>query len=83
MVTDHPDQNLTETLFKYAMVYSETGDIESAQHFWQKCIEQEDDWSVERLADLLRLWNFRERDIEALLKGLEKAGIKGADSVTN
>jgi adenylate cyclase len=74
MVRGHPGQTMCETQFKYVAVYGQLGEPEKAKEHWNNCVRSVPDFSAERLAEILRVWNFQEPFIEHYMEGIRKAG---------
>ncbi len=74
MVRGHPGQTMCETQFKYVAAYGQLGEPEKAKEHWNNCVRSVPDFSAERLAEILRVWNFQEPFIEHYMEGIRKAG---------
>ena len=74
MVRGHPGQTMCETQFKYVAVYGQLGEPEKAKEHWNNCATSVPGFSAERIAEIMRVWNFQEPFIEQYMEGIRKAG---------
>lgn len=74
MARGHPGQTMCETQFKYVAAYGQLGEPEKAKEHWNNCAASVPNFSAERVAEILRIWNFQEPFIEHYMEGIRKAG---------
>ena len=74
MARGHPGQTMCETQFKYVAAYGQLGEPEKAKEHWNHCVKSIPDFSAERVAAIIRIWNFQEPFIERYMDGFRKAG---------
>lgn len=72
----HQAQNLVETQQKYVAVYAELGNIDKAREHWNKCVELDPKWPIERMQEILILWNFPKDFAQRYLQSFAKAGYR-------
>ena len=65
---------MCETQFKYVAAYGQLGEPEKAKEHWDNCVKSIPDFSAERVAAIMRIWNFQEPFIERYMDGFRKAG---------
>jgi adenylate cyclase len=75
-VQGHPNQEMVETQQKYIPVYVELGNIDKAREHWNKCVELDPKWSIERMKEILVLWNFPKDFSQRYLESFSKAGYR-------
>ena len=80
IIQRHPLKNLSETHLKFIAVHGQLGEQKKALDYWARFVEQQGDYSEERVRGLWRMWNFQERDIDTLIEGFKKAGVFGPGS---
>ena len=74
MARGHPGQTMCETQYKYVAAYGQLGEPEKAKAHWNHCFASIPDFSAERVAEILRIWNFQEPFIAHYMEGFRKAG---------
>jgi adenylate cyclase len=74
MARGHPGQAMCETQFKYIAAYGQLHEPEKANEHWNNCVKSVSDFSTERVAEIMRIWNFQEPFIEHYMEGMRKAG---------
>jgi adenylate cyclase len=74
IIRSHPGQTMCETQFKYVAAYGQLGEPKKAKEHWNNCVRSVPDFSAERIAEILRVWNFQEPFIEHYMEGIRKAG---------
>ena len=72
----HQAQNLVETQQKYVAIYAELGNIDKAREHWNKCVEFDPKWPIERMQEILILWNFPKDFAQRYLQSFAKAGYR-------
>lgn len=72
----HPDQNTVEQQQKYIAVYAELGNVDKAREHWNNCFKLDPKWSLDRMKEILMLWNFPKDFSARYLQSFAKAGYK-------
>jgi tetratricopeptide (TPR) repeat protein len=67
-------QTLCETQWKYVAAYGQLGEPQDAKEHWERCVAAVPHFSPDRMANLLRIWNFHEPFITHYMEGIAKAG---------
>ncbi len=72
----HPSQDQVEQQQKYIALYAELGDLDKARVHWGNCVKLDPKWSMDRMKEILMLWNFPKDFSERYLQSFAKAGFK-------
>ncbi len=74
MVRAHPGQAWCETQWKYVAAYGQLGQPESAKEHWNSCVETIPGFSADLLAEMQRIWGFRDPFLADYMEAIRKAG---------
>jgi TolB-like protein/tetratricopeptide (TPR) repeat protein len=73
-VRGHPGQTMCETQWKYVAAYGQLGEPQKAKQHWDSCAAVVPNLSADWIAEVLRIWNFRESFVQHYMEGMRKAG---------
>lgn len=72
----HPTQSMVEQQQKFVVAYAELGNFDKAREHWNNCLKLDPKWSIERMKEILALWNFPKDYSERYLQSFAKAGYR-------
>ena len=74
VIRAHPGQAWCETQWNYVAAYVQRGEPQKAKEHWDRCVESVPGFSADLMAEMQRIWGFRDPVLAHYMEGIRKAG---------